>query len=201
MDYLEIIGTAIGLIYLFLEYKASVWLWVAGIVMPVVYMFVYYDAGLYADMGISIYYLLASVYGLVCWWKGKGNSGSDKGNTDNDAGEGITKLPRNLIPGLILAVVLLEVVIGSILMEFTDSTVPWADGLTTALCIVAMWMLAKKYVEQWLLWILADIGCSMLYIYKDLYFTAGLYALYAAIAVAGYRKWIRMMHADDENNI
>ena len=67
MNYLEIIGALIGLIYLWLEYRVSIWLWLAGIVMPAVYIVVYYQAGLYADSGISLYYLIAGVYGWVIW--------------------------------------------------------------------------------------------------------------------------------------
>lgn len=187
MDYLEILGTAVGLLYLYLEYHASVWLWLAGIVMPVIYIFVYYDAGLYADAGISIYYLIASVYGWICW---RMSGSHDSGQATE---QGIFHTPVRLVIPLALTAVILTVAIGMLLKELTDSTVPWADGFTTALSIVAMWMLAKKYVEQWLVWIAADVACSALYIYKGLYFTGGLYALYAAIAVAGYRKWLRMM--------
>ena len=67
MNYLEIIGTLIGLLYLWLEYRASIYLWIAGIIMPAIYIFVYYRAGLYADFGINIYYLLAAVYGWLVW--------------------------------------------------------------------------------------------------------------------------------------
>ncbi len=67
MQTLEIIGTLIGLVYLWLEYRASIWLWAAGIVMPAVYVFVYYDAGFYADMGINVYYLLAGGFGWLMW--------------------------------------------------------------------------------------------------------------------------------------
>lgn len=191
MDYLEIAGTAVGLVYLYLEYKANVWLWLAGVVMPVIYIFVYYDAGLYADMGISVYYLVASLYGAVCWLSHRNQPVENSGGTEDSAGIGRT--PRQLIPLLVFVCVVCSLLIGWILKTFTDSTVPWADGVTTALSVVAMWMLAEKYVEQWLVWILADIGCALLYIYKELWFTAGLYALYAIIAVAGYRKWLRMI--------
>lgn len=64
---LEIIGTLVGLLYLWLEYRASIYLWIAGIVMPAIYIFVYYDAGLYADFGINIYYLGAAIYGWTMW--------------------------------------------------------------------------------------------------------------------------------------
>lgn len=68
---LEIIGTIVGLVYLWLEYRASIYLWIAGIIMPAIYIFVYYDAGLYADFGINIYYLGAAVYGWMMWKYGQ----------------------------------------------------------------------------------------------------------------------------------
>ena len=160
MNYLEIIGTIIGLLYLWLEYRASIYLWIAGIIMPAIYIFVYYKAGLYADFGINIYYLLALKY----------------------------------LPPLTAVFIIALLGIVWILINFTDSTVPWLDSFTTALSIVGMWMLARKYVEQWWAWILVDIVCCGLYIYKELYFTSGLYGLYSIIAIFGYLKWKKMMH-------
>lgn len=189
MDILEIFGTAVGLLYLYLEYRASVWLWLASVVMPAIYIFVYYDAGLYADVAISVYYLAASVYGLVCWLHPGGKAVTDGGGGDDR----ITHTPRRYVAGLVAVGVGLFLAIGFALKNLTDSTVPWADGFTTALSIVAMWMLAKKYVEQWLIWLVADFACSVLYIYKDLYFTGVLYGIYAVIAWFGYRRWLRMM--------
>lgn len=191
MNYLEITGTVIGLIYLWLEYRASVWLWIAGLVMPSVYLAVYYRAGLYADFGISIYYLLASIYGLVCWIKGK-TPGSGQ---EDVAPLVITRTPKSLYVPLAAVFAALFILIGYILDRFTDSTVPWADAFSTALSIVAMWMLAKKYLEQWLVWIAADLACAVLYAYKGLWFTGGLYLLYSVIAVFGYRKWSRLSAA------
>lgn len=187
--YLEILGTAVGVVYLWLEYRASAWLWAASIAMPAIYLAVYYDAGLYADFGISIYYILASVYGLACWLRGRGRT-ADGAPTE--------PLRISHTPGAVWAMLApvfatIFVAIGYILSRFTDSTVPWADAFTTALSIVAMWMLARKYVEQWLVWIAADMGCAILYAYKDLWFTGGLYLAYAVVAVLGYRKWKRLM--------
>ncbi len=184
MNYLEIIGTAIGVVYLYLEYKASAWLWVASIAMPAVYLAVYYEAGLYADFGISIYYILASVYGLVCWLKGA-HTGSRP--------LPISHTPKSLYLPLTIISAAIFAAIGLILSRFTDSTVPWADAFTTSLSIVALWMLARKYVGQWLVWIVVDVASSALYVYKGLWFTAALYLAYAVIAVFGYRKWKRLM--------
>lgn len=196
MDYLEIIGTAIGLIYLYLEYRASVWLWVASIAMPAVYLKVYYDAGLYADFWISVYYLIASVYGLICWLGSTHSAPATKQETDR----GIVHTPRTMIIPLAGVFTILLIAIGLILSRFTDSTVPWADSFTTALSIVAMWMLAKKYVEQWVVWIAADVACCALYAYKGLWFTSGLYLIYAIIAVFGFRKWIKLMDCEQNRN-
>lgn len=191
MNYLEIIGTLLGVAYLYWEYKASAWLWVAGIAMPAIYLGVYYEAGLYADFGISIYYIIASVYGLVCWL-------SNKGKTDKveEGTKGITHTPRKAYPTLVAGFFVVFAIIGYVLSKWTDSTVPLADAFTTALSIVAMWMLAKKYLEQWLVWIMADVGCSILYAYKGLWLTGGLYLAYSVVAVLGYIKWRYLMQSN-----
>lgn len=188
MNYLELTGTIIGLIYLWLEYRASYWLWIAGLIMPAIYIFVYYEAGLYADFGINIYYMLASIYGLIYWAIGKKAK-----NDDSQTELPITNTPRRYIIPIIAVSAVLTILIAQILIHFTDSNVPWADSFTTALSITGMWMLAKKYTEQWLVWILVDVTCAILYVYKELYFTSGLYALYAVIAYFGYLKWKTMM--------
>ena len=192
MNYLEIIGTLVGRIYLWVEYKASIWLWVANVIMPAIYVIIYYQAGLYADFGINIYYLIISFYGIFWWWKGRKTS-SDNHRQEKVEEMPITHTPAQMWPRLGIISAALLLLIAFILIQYTDSTVPWLDSLTTALSIVAMWMLARKYVEQWLVWIVVDAVSAGLYIYKELYFTAGLYSLYAVIAYYGYKKWIRLM--------
>ncbi|MBD5209513.1 MAG: nicotinamide mononucleotide transporter [Bacteroidales bacterium] len=193
MNYLEIAGVIIGLLYLYLEYHANVWLWIVGVIMPTIYIFVYYDAGLYADMWISVYYILASVYGLIVWMRRRATSGEHKEEgADNHSNPAITSMPRKYYLWIGLIIVVLTLSIGTLLSRLTDSTVPWADGFTTALSVVAMWMLAKKYTQQWLMWIAADIACALLYLYKDLWFTSGLYLLYTIIAYFGYKRWRKL---------
>ena len=72
-------------------------------------------------------------------------------------------------------------------------SVPWWDSFTTALSVIALWMLAHKYIEQWLVWIVVDVACCGIYIYKGLCFTAFLYGFYAVVAIFGYLKWKKMM--------
>ena len=186
---LELFGTAVGIIYLWLEYRASIYLWIAGIIMPAIYIFIYYQAGLYADFGINIYYLLIALYGWIAWKTGFTLTGKKKKSGELP----ISHTPLRAWPRIAAAYIAAQLFITWILIEYTDSTVPIADSFTTALSIVGMWMLARKYVEQWWVWCIVDVASSALYIYKELYFTAALYAVYAIIAIFGYRKWKKMM--------
>ena len=196
MQALEILGTIVGLAYLWLEYRASIYLWIASIIMPAIYLFVYYNAGLYADFGINIYYLVIAIYGWAAWKYGFRLFGSN----DNLKSEElpISHTPTKIWLKIATIYAILQLVIAWILIRFTDSSVPWADAFTTALSIIAMWMLARKYIEQWWVWFVVDITSAALYIYKDLYFTAALYALYALIVFFGYRKWKQLMIAENE---
>lgn len=187
MLWLEIIGALVGLVYLWLEYRASVWLWAANIVMPIIYIFIYYESGFYADMGINIYYLVASLYGWIMW---------QRGQSDGKVLP-IAHTPRHKIAPMSALFVVLMVGIWLILTNFTDSTVPVGDAFTTALSVVALYMLAQKYVEQWLVWLVVDVVCAALYVYKGLYPTALLYLLYSILAWFGYLRWLKMMKTDE----
>ena len=187
MEALEIIGVIVGLIYLWLEYHASIYLWIAGIIMPAIYLFVYYNAGLYADFGINIYYLIVAVYGWMMWKYGNRKKKEEKAELP------ITKFPLKYLWIVTLIFIGTLVGIAEVLIHFTDSNVPWLDSFTTALSIIGMWMLARKYIEQWWVWIVVDVVCCGLYIYKELYFTSCLYGLYAIIAIFGYYKWRKLM--------
>lgn len=189
---LEIAGTITGLIYLWLEYKASIYLWIASIIMPSIYLFVYYQAGLYADFGINLYYLAVAIYGWFLWKYG--HTWKKHPLTDSQPSEQpITHVPQKLLFPMSAIFVGTFFLIVYLLLYYTDSNVPWLDSFTTALSIIGMWMLARKYLEQWLIWIGVDVVSAGLYIYKGLHFTAGLYALYALIAVFGYYKWKKMI--------
>ena len=187
---LQIVGVALGLIYLYLEYKANIWLWVVGIVMPIVHGVLYFRSGLYADCSMQIYYILAGLYGMAVWRIGA--SRQHKG--DNSAG--ITATPMKMWGVIFTLYVVLHIAIYYLLITFTDSSVPFWDAMTTALCIVAYWMLSRKFVEQWLVWLAVDVITVGLYIHKDIPLTASLYALYCVLAIVGYRRWRKMMRAE-----
>lgn len=105
----------------------------------------------------------------------------------------ITSMPSRYLLPLIAVFAVTLAGIAWVLINFTDSNVPWLDSFTTALSIVGMWMLARKYVEQWWVWIGVDAVSTGLYIYKGLDFTAALYGLYTIIAIFGYFKWKKLM--------
>ena len=192
-NWLEIVGTIIGFVYLWQEVKASIWLWLTGIIMPAIYTVVYYQSGLYADFGIQIYYIVAAVYGFLVWKFGKKEDGKSE----------LKIVHTSVRQAVVLAVIsiLIFVPIYFILVKYTDSTVPFCDTFTTALSITALWMLAKKHVEQWLVWIVIDAVSSGLYLYKELYFTAVLYAVFTVVAVYGYKKWNLMEKTQYNDNV
>ena len=189
MLWLEVAGAVIGLVYLWLEYRASVWLWAAGIVMPAIYILIYAKSGFYADMGINIYYLLAGIYGWAVWLR-RGENGEELP---------ISHTPHRLIAPLTLLGIACWGVILFILLRYTDCTVAFGDSFTTAASIVALYMLARKYAEQWVVWIVIDVVCCWLYLSKGLYPTAILYGLYSLLAIFGYRKWLKLMNKNNEN--
>ena len=181
---LQATGLILGLIYLYYEYHANPRLWIVGLFMPMISMTVYFRKGLYADFGMSAYYLLMAVYGFLAW---TGRIGRRK-----------TELPIRhaglrvcLVTGVITAAI--WVAIAFFLIYVTDSTVPWADAFTTALSIAGTWMLARKYIEQWWIWVAVDAVSTALYIYKGIYPYALLYAIYTIVAILGYYKWRRLM--------
>ena len=181
--WLDIVTTVLGLAYILFEYKASVWMWVMGFLMQSLGIVLYYQKGLYADCGMEFYYLAMTVYG---YWKWIHGSSTKKVLA-------ISHFPKKLILPWLAVIATVWAVIYWLLVTFTDSNVPLADSFTTALSIVGIWALAHKYLEQWFIWIAVDVVTCVLYVYKDIPFKAGLYALYVVIAIAGFFKWRRQL--------
>ena len=179
--FLQIVGTSLGLLYLWLEYKANIWVWVIGAIMPMVHGVLYLHSGIYADAAMQLYYVAAGVYGLCVW---KRHSGDKK--------EGrIKHTPYGWVLPLIATYAVLHYLLYFVLDRFTDSVVPFFDSMSTALSIVAMWMLSRKLVEQWLVWLVVDAISVGLYLYKGIPITGCLYLVYCVLAVMGYVRWMR----------
>ncbi len=184
---LDIITTVLGLIYILLEYRASIYLWAVGIIMPALDVWLYWSHGLYGDAGMAVYYTLAALYGYAVWKWGKKRNQAEKAEMP------VTRMRRRLyLPALLFFVVAWALTYW-VLVTFTNSTVPVLDSFTNALSFVGLWALARKYIEQWFFWIVVDAVCFYLYIGKGIPFKAALYGLYTIIAIAGYYKWKKMM--------
>ena len=181
--WLDIVTTVLGLAYIILEYKASLWMWAAGFLMQALGIVLYYQKGLYADCGMEFYYLSLTIYGYWRWIHG----------SQEKTVLHISHFPKRLVLPWMVLIASVWAVIYWLLVTFTNSNVPLADSFTTALSIVGIWALAHKYLEQWFIWIAVDIVTCVLYFYKDIPFKASLYALYVIIAIAGYWKWRKLM--------
>lgn len=184
---IEIAGAVIGLVYLFLEYKANVWLWPVGILMSAFYVVIYMTGKFYADAALQVYYIGANAYGLLKWTVSRRRKMPSEVHEETELP--IISTPKRQILPLSLVALGLWMLLYFILGKYTDSPVPLGDAFTTSLSIVAMWMLSRKYVEQWLLWVVVDVACVALYLWKGLYPTAILYAVYVVVAVLGYFRW------------
>lgn len=158
-------------------------MWVVGFMMQSLGIVLYYQKGLYADCGMEFYYLAMTVYGFVAWMR-------HKQKVNNLP---IRHMPRRIAFLWLSFAAFIWSILYYLLSHYTNSTVPIADAFTTALSLVGIWALARKYLEQWFVWIVVDVVTCILYFYKDIPFKASLYALYVIIAVFGYLKWKRMM--------
>ena len=191
--WLDLLTTVLGLAYILLEYRASIWLWAVGFAMQSLGIVLYYQKGLYADCGMEFYYLAMTIYG---WWNWQTPQPPlEKIPQPPLGGAVITHFPVRLAvlwTGITLAI---WGTLYLFLVTCTDSRVPVADSFTTALSFVGIWALARKYLEQWLIWVVVDVVTSVLYFYKDIPFKASLYALYVVIAILGYRRWRSLMNA------
>ena len=181
--WLDILTTVLGLLYIWLEYRADIWLWVVGIIMPALDIWLYWQHGLYGDSGMACYYTAAAVYGYVMWKWGKGGKEELP----------ITRMPASRYLPAVLFFLAAWGATWYVLVTWTNSTVPVLDAFTNALSFVGLWALARKYIEQWFFWIVVDAVCCMLYVQKGIPFKALLYGLYIVIAVFGYLRWHRVM--------
>lgn len=175
--FIEIFGALTGILYVFLEIRQNILLWPLGIVTSAVYIYVFRENGFYAGMVLQLYYVAISVYGWTVWRK--------------EQKKNLIVRRIDLKAGTICAAVALVLWGGLwyILDRWTDSPVPLWDGLITSLSVVATWMLTRKILEQWHVWIFANAIATVVYLAVGMYPTAILFMVYAVMAVAGLREW------------
>lgn len=190
-NWFELSAAALGFIAIFLQIKQNAWYWGVSIVMVSMYIFVYIEAKLYADMSLQVYYLIVGFYGWWAWLFGKKVKESRKSIpvsvTSNKQWIYISLFSVGSFFG-----------IAYILIHYTNSDLPWWDAFTTALSFAATWMLARKKLENWIIWIVVDITSSVIYFYKGLYPTMGLFIFLSGMAIIGYQAWKKDMTNEKE---
>ena len=185
MSPLELFAALIGAISVWLSVRQNIWSWPTAIINVVLYAIVFYEAKLYADMGLQVIYAILSIYGWYEWLYG---------------GEGRTELHVSRTGarlGALLALVAAagSAILGAFLHRATDAALPFMDSFLSSTSLVAQWMMTKKLLENWLVWIGVDVLYVGMFIFKGLFLTAGLYAVFLALAVKGYIDWRRSMAA------
>ena len=184
MDFwIEVYACILGLIGIFLQIKQNPLYWLTSILMVILYIYVFYVSKFYADMAFQFYYLVVSIYGWVYW------IGDKKKSIQKQRKLNVRILSRKELYYSIMASFVFYVIILLILKYLTNSDVPYGDAFTTALSIVATFLLARKFIENWIFWIIVDSVSLSLYIYKGLYPTAILFFVLTVLAFVGYFKW------------
>ena len=183
MNWTELLGFITGAICVWLQVKENVWNWPAGIANNIFYVVVFWHSGLYADSLLQWFYISISIYG---WWNW----------LHDGATHSRLKISRTSSRGMMVYIALTAVgtiLFHELLRRYTNSTVPLWDGLTTAVSLTAQYMLTRKIIENWWWWIAVDVIYIALYIYKRLYLTSILYAVFLGMCIVGLRQWqIRM---------
>lgn len=177
---LEFLGAFIGFFYLYYQYKAHPRLWIFGAIMSVIYIVVYIHSKVYFWAGINMYYLSIQLYSIYNW---------KKLSTKEESDSGIRHFPLKKWGYLFLFTAALSVILSLIAQKYTDSPIPIPEGISTAMSFVAMYLLAKKYMEHWLIWIVVDLFYIFYNAYLGLYGTTVLFVVYTIVAVFGYFKW------------
>ena len=215
MNILDILGAAIGLVFVFSEYKASRWLWPSSLLMAAFYAVINFRIGWYANTGICVYNFLISIYGLLVWrglverrqkMERRHPAGKDNAEPLGDAGKvpavqempavqeerPVTSCPLRYWPWLLLATAALTLLFRWLLPLLGEATMPLLDGLSAALGIVGMWMLAQKYWQQWLFWLVSEPILAYIYFSTGYTASAVMYVIYEVFVIMGIIRWKKL---------
>lgn len=186
MDPIEVIAALFGFICVVLTLRQNIWCWPTGLVQVTLYIWVFYKARLYSDMGLHAVYVAMSVFGWWNWLHG----GMDRGKL---------MVQRLTAAGTILwlgTAVAGTAGLGAAMSAWTDASLPYWDAATTVLSLIAQWLMAKKVLESWLYWITVDVLAVGIYAVKGLYPSSLLYAAFLVLASMGFLAWYRSWRDD-----
>jgi nicotinamide mononucleotide transporter len=182
LAWMEAAGFIVTLIsiWLLIRQRISGWLW--SVLSSIIYIFIYWKARLYSDAELQLMYIGISIYGYISWKKEENND------------QLVVKTIQGITFFMYLTLMLtLAFFWGFLHSRVTDASLPYTDALLASSCMIAQWMMARKYFQCWYLWILANIGYIVLYIVKELPATTILYVILFYFTIKGYRDWNRAL--------
>lgn len=188
MNYYEIAGAVLSLICVWLNTRQNIWGWPLAMLGAAFYVIVFLQEKLYADMFLQVVFFVLSAYGWYQWLYGGKNESPLK----------VSRTPLTLIPVLLLVGVSVTFISGYLLDNYTDADIAYVDSFTTVVSLIAQWMLAKKYLENWLVWVGVNILYVGVYAYKELYTTSILYFIFILLAWIGYKAWRKALQEKPE---
>jgi nicotinamide mononucleotide transporter len=174
----EVIGVITGLLCVYLAAKNNIWNWPFAIISVSIYIFIFFSTRLYADMGLQFYFLAMNIYGWYYW--------SKKPATEKKIP--VVMISRREIVLSVIAVIVFTFILGSVL-KYTPASYPFIDSFCTACSLIAQVFLARKVLQNWLIWIFVDVIYVGVYLFKGLELTAVMYAIYIGISLLGYIDW------------
>jgi len=187
--WLEWCGVFTGILCVWLAAKNNIWNWPIACVSVIIYVFIFFEGKLYADAGLQIYFLVTNIYGWYYWSKQRDNPTQERP---------VINITKNEIILSIIGVIVFTLGLGLTLFHKTDASFPFVDSFCTACSLIAQVFLARKVLQNWLIWIFVDIIYVSVYFSKDLYATGLMYALYIGIATMGYLDW-RKTYREQKN--
>lgn len=178
-NWLENLGVVTTLICVWLNTQQNIWGWFWAIISSTIYGVIYWKFQLYSDMELQIVFILLSIYGWYQWLFG--------GNQKTELP--VSRMPQKLISVCLLVWLAFTGLSGYLHGKYTDASLPYIDSSLTAISLIAQWMMAKKYIDNWILWIVANVGYVGMYFFKGLHGTSLLYVLLLVLAIKGYTDW------------
>ena len=181
IHYIEFIAVIAGIAYVYLSAKQVIWCWPVGIVNVVLSIYVFFVTKLYQDAILQGFYLIMSIYGWYNWLHG----GKNKSELQ------VSRLSLHLAIFILIIAAVAIVACGYFFNNYTDAALPYWDATTTVWGIIGTYLMAKKIIDNWVVWILIDILNVCIYYYKDLFGFTVLYFIFTILAVYGLKEWLR----------
>ena len=179
MNGFEIAGVVTGILGVWLTTRQSIWCWPVGLVAVLAYVVVFYEARLYAAMGLQVVFVVLIIYGWYEWLHGGAGRGALR----------VSRVSRRALMPLALLGLASSALLGFGLGRLTDEPLPFIDAFAMSFSLIAQWMQARKHLETWLMWVVLDLIYVGMGLSQGLWLTAGLYVVYVGLAIIGYRDW------------